>query len=115
MPTWCVAAPCRTIRQEALATIASSGRHLLSLINDLLDLSRIRSGHLELSPAPVQLAALFEEIAAMVRVEAHRKGLDFFLDAPVGLPETVGADGKRLRQILLNLLATPSSSLTQEA
>jgi signal transduction histidine kinase/DNA-binding response OmpR family regulator len=91
-------------RQEALSTIASSGRHLLSLINDLLDLSRIRSGHLELNPAPVQPAALFEEIAAMVRVEAHRKGLDFFLDAPAGLPEMVEADGKRLRQILLNLL-----------
>jgi signal transduction histidine kinase/DNA-binding NarL/FixJ family response regulator len=91
-------------RQEALATIASSGRHLLSLINDLLDLSRIRSGHLELNPAPVQLAALFEEIAAMVRVEARRKGLDFFLEAPADLPETVEADGKRLRQILLNLL-----------
>jgi len=91
-------------RQEALATIASSGRYLLSLINDLLDLSRIRSGHLELNPAPVQIAALLEEIAAMVRVEAHRKGLDFFLDAPAGLPDMVEADGKRLRQILLNLL-----------
>ena len=91
-------------RQEALSTIASSGRHLLSLINDLLDLSRIRSGHLELNPAPVQLAALLEEIAAMVRVEAHGKGLDFHLGALDGLPETVEADGKRLRQILLNLL-----------
>ncbi|HKB81636.1 MAG TPA: transporter substrate-binding domain-containing protein [Burkholderiales bacterium] len=91
-------------RQEALATIASSGRHLLSLINDLLDLSRIRSGHLELNPAPVRLTPLFEEIAAMVRVEAYRKGLNFFLDAPAGLPEIVEADGKRLRQILLNLL-----------
>ena len=91
-------------RQEALSTIASSGRYLLSLINDLLDLSRIRSGHLELNPAPLQLAALLEEIAAMVRVEAHRKGLDFFLHAPAGLPETIEADGKRLRQILLNLL-----------
>jgi two-component system sensor histidine kinase EvgS len=91
-------------RQEALATIASSGRHLLSLINDLLDLSRIRSGHLDLNPAPLQLAALFEEIAAMVRVEAQRKGLDFFLVASAGLPEVVEADGKRLRQILLNLL-----------
>ena len=91
-------------RQEALATIASSGRHLLSLINDLLDLSRIRSGHLELNPAPLQLAALLEEIAAMVRVEARRKGLDFFLNVPAGLPEMVEADGKRLRQILLNLL-----------
>ena len=91
-------------RQEALATIASSGRYLLSLINDLLDLSRIRSGHLELNPAPLELAALLEEIAAMVRVEAHRKGLDFSLDASAGLPEIVEADGKRLRQILLNLL-----------
>ena len=91
-------------RQEALSTIASSGRYLLSLINDLLDLSRIRSGHLELNPAPLQLAALLEEIAAMVRVEARRKGLDFSLDAPAGLPDIVEADGKRLRQILLNLL-----------
>ncbi len=91
-------------RHEALSTIATSGRYLLSLINDLLDLSRIRSGHLELNPAPIQLPALLEEIAAMVRVEAHRKGLDFFLDAPASLPEMVEADGKRLRQILLNLL-----------
>ncbi|HVY04578.1 MAG TPA: transporter substrate-binding domain-containing protein [Burkholderiales bacterium] len=91
-------------RREAVATIATSGRHLLSLINDLLDLSRIRSGHLELNPAPVQLAVLFEEIAAMVRVEAHRKGLSFHLDAAAGLAQTVEADGKRLRQILLNLL-----------
>jgi two-component system sensor histidine kinase EvgS len=91
-------------RQEALSTIASSGRYLLSLINDLLDLSRIRSGHLELNPAPLHLAALLEEIAAMVRVEAHRKGLDFFLHAPADLPQMIEADGKRLRQILLNLL-----------
>ncbi len=91
-------------RQEALATIRGSGRHLLALINDLLDLSRIRAGHLELSLAPVQLPALLEEIAAMMRVEAHKKGLDFALVAPVDLPALVQADGKRLRQILLNLL-----------
>ena len=91
-------------RKEALATIGGSGRHLLALINDLLDLSRIRSGHLELSPAPVQLPALLEEIAAMVRVDAQKKGLDFALQAPVDLPTLVLADGKRLRQILLNLL-----------
>ncbi|PWT74017.1 MAG: hypothetical protein C5B46_04700 [Proteobacteria bacterium] len=93
-----------TSRKEALSTIAHSGRHLLSLINDLLDLSRIKSGHLELNTAPVQLPALVEEIAAMVRVEAQSKGLDFFLDALANLPELVMADGRRLRQILLNLL-----------
>ena len=91
-------------RLDALATIAGSGRHLLTLINDLLDLSRIRSGHLELNPAPVELPALLEEIAAMVRVDAHKKGLDFELDAPADLPALVRADGTRIRQILLNLL-----------
>ena len=91
-------------RQDALATIAGSGRHLLSLINDLLDLSRIRSGHLELNPAPVELPALLEEIAAMVRVDAQKKGLAFVLDVPPDLPALVQADGKRIRQILLNLL-----------
>ena len=91
-------------RQDALATIAGSGRHLLSLINDLLDLSRIRSGHLDLNPTPVQLPALLEEIAAMVRVDAQKKGLDFVLDLPADLPAMVLADGKRIAQILLNLL-----------
>jgi signal transduction histidine kinase/DNA-binding response OmpR family regulator len=91
-------------REDALATIAGSGRHLLSVINDLLDLSRIRSGHLELSPTPVLLPALLEEIAAMVRVDAQKKGLIFVLDAPPDLPALVQADDKRIRQILLNLL-----------
>lgn len=91
-------------RRDALATIAGSGRHLLTLINDLLDLSRIRSGNLALNPEPVQLPALLEEIAAMVRIDAQRKGLTFVLDAPAGLPHLVRADGKRIRQVLLNLL-----------
>jgi len=91
-------------RKEALATIGGSGRHLLALINDLLDLSRIRSGHLELNLAPIQLPALLEEIAAMVRVEAHKKGLEFVLQSPADLPALVKVDAKRLRQILLNLL-----------
>jgi len=91
-------------RHEALATIARSGQHLLSLINDMLDLSRIRSGHLELIPAPVHLRPLLEEIAAMVRVDAQQKGLNFFLQTAADLPPVVKVDGRRLRQILLNLL-----------
>lgn len=91
-------------RRDALATIAGSGRHLLTLINDLLDLSRIRSGNLALNPEPVQLPALLEEIAAMMRIDAQRKGLTFVLDAPADLPALVRADGKRIRQVLLNLL-----------
>jgi signal transduction histidine kinase/DNA-binding response OmpR family regulator len=91
-------------RKDALDTIAGSGRHLLALINDLLDLSRMRAGHLELNPAPVRLRTLLEELVAMVRVDARNKGLEFFLEVPDDLPEVVLADDKRLRQILLNLL-----------
>ena len=91
-------------RRDALATIAGSGRHLLTLINDLLDLSRIRSGNLALNPEPVPLPALLEEIAAMVRIDAQQKGLAFVLDTPADLPALVRADGKRIRQVLLNLL-----------
>jgi signal transduction histidine kinase/DNA-binding response OmpR family regulator len=91
-------------RQQALATIGSSGGHLLGLIEDLLDLSRIRSGRLELSLAPVQLPALLDEVAAMMRVRAEDKGLAFVLDVAPDLPAAVSADGKRLRQIFLNLL-----------
>jgi signal transduction histidine kinase/FixJ family two-component response regulator len=91
-------------RRDALATIAGSGRHLLALINDLLDLSRIRSGKLALNPEPMPLRPLLEEIAAMVRIDAQQKGLEFVLDAPPDLPGLVRADGKRIRQILLNLL-----------
>jgi signal transduction histidine kinase/DNA-binding NarL/FixJ family response regulator len=91
-------------RRQALDTIVGSGRHLLALINDLLDLSRIRSGRLDLNPSPLQLPALLEEITAMVRVDAQSKGLEFVLDAAPDLPAVVSADGRRLRQILLNLL-----------
>jgi signal transduction histidine kinase/DNA-binding response OmpR family regulator len=91
-------------REQALATIGSSGGHLLGLIEDLLDLSRIRSGRLELNLAPVQLPALLDEVAAMMQVRAQDKGLAFALDVAPDLPEAVSVDGKRLRQILLNLL-----------
>jgi two-component system, NarL family, sensor histidine kinase EvgS len=99
-----VGSPGQAARKDALDTIAGSGRHLLALINDLLDLSRIRAGHLELNPAPVRLRTLLEELVAMVRVDARNKGLAFSLDVPDDLPDVVLADDKRLRQILLNLM-----------
>ncbi len=91
-------------RKDAIGTILGSGQHLLALINDLLDLSRIRAGHLELKPVTVRMRPLLEEIAAMMRVEAQNKGLDFVLQLTPDLPAAVEADDRRLRQILLNLL-----------
>jgi len=89
---------------DALATIASSGRHLLALINDLLDLSRIRSGHMELQPTRVRLRNLIDEVTGMIRIEARLKGLDFVVQTGDELPAEVDVDAKRLRQVLLNLL-----------
>jgi signal transduction histidine kinase len=85
-------------------TIHQSGEHLLALIDDILDLARIESGHTALEPAPVDLPALLQSVVALVRVNADEKRLAFEFDAAADLPATVLADARRLRQVLLNLL-----------
>ena len=87
-----------------LITIQESGEHLLTLINDILDLSRAQETKLELFPRDFQLAAFLKGVADIVRVKAEQKGLSFRYEAPLNLPATVRADEKRLRQVLLNLL-----------
>jgi signal transduction histidine kinase/ActR/RegA family two-component response regulator len=94
-----------TSRQATgLATIESSGEHLLMLINDLLDLSKIEAGKFELYASDVDLTAFLEEVADIIRVRAEQKGLVFICAAAPDLPVVVRADEKRLRQVLLNLL-----------
>ena len=92
-------------QQQGLATIQASGEHLLSLINDLLDLAKIEVGKLELSPGPMALNNLLATVSAIVRVKADEKQLDFRCEADPGLPPMVQADEHRLRQVLLNLLS----------
>jgi signal transduction histidine kinase/CheY-like chemotaxis protein len=87
-----------------LATIQQSGEHLLMLINDVLDLSRIEAGRLDLVVDLVDLRALLQGVADSISLKAEEKGLIFTLDAEPELPHAVQVDGKRLRQVLLNLL-----------
>ena len=87
-----------------LATIQQSGEHLLALINDILDLSRIEAGRLDLFVNPIDLAAFLQGIADTMRIKAEQKGLLFTLDSDGALPCAVQVDDKRLRQVLLNLL-----------
>lgn len=91
-------------QRNGLDIIHSSGQHLLTLIVDILDLSRIEAGKAELRLGPVDLVARLHAVADIVRVMAVGKqiGLDLQLDPQ--LPATVLADEKRLNQILLNLL-----------
>jgi PAS domain S-box-containing protein len=93
-------------RQErCVRIIQQSGQHLLNLINDLLDMSRIDAGRLELSPTPVLLAGYLRSVGEIVAVKAEQKGLMLSLVLAPDLPPAVRVDDLRLRQVLLNLLS----------
>jgi PAS domain S-box-containing protein len=85
------------------ATIQASGRHLLHLIDDLVDLSRIEAGRLELHPSELALGQLLGEIGQLLGPLAAEKGIA--LDLPQDLQLRIVADPLRLRQVLLNLVA----------
>jgi PAS domain S-box-containing protein len=92
-------------QKENLAVINRSGEHLLAMINDILDLSKIEAGRIELDENPFDLVALLEEISAMIQSRAGEKGLSFVQQAePVTFPY-VSTDAGKLRQILINLLS----------
>jgi signal transduction histidine kinase/DNA-binding response OmpR family regulator len=88
-----------------LSIIQRSGEHLLTLINDLLDLAKIEAGKFEVLPGPVSLPMCLQAVADIVRVKADEKDLLFTLDVAPDLPRAVHTDEKRLRQVLLNLLS----------
>lgn len=89
---------------QGLNVIGNCGSHLLSLINDVLDLAKVEAGKLDLDPRPCHLPALLQGVMEMTRVRAEQKQLTFTGDLPRELPEGVMIDEKRLRQVLLNLL-----------
>jgi PAS domain S-box-containing protein len=91
-------------QQRGLATIESSGRHLLALINDILDLARIEAGRLELAPDAVNLRRVIDVVADTVRMVAQRKRIGFDVEFDGDLALTAQADERRLSQVLLNLL-----------
>jgi len=91
-------------QRGGLSTIQQSGEHLLTLINDILDLSKIEAGKMELYPSPINLPAFLQMIADIIRIKAEEKSLLFVYEPSPDSPLAVEADGKRLRQVLLNLL-----------
>jgi len=88
---------------RGLNIIQTSGEHLLTLINGVLDLARIEAGKVVLQPDPVDVSRLVSDVANIVRVNAEQKGLVFAVTAH-DLPLAVRVDEKCLRQVLLNLL-----------
>jgi PAS domain S-box-containing protein len=90
---------------RALKIIDESGHHLLTLIDDILDLARIDAAKVELYPSEVNFAAFMEIVCDTIQVKAEDKSLLFTYRAEPDLPGAIRVDEKRLRQILLNLLS----------
>ena len=91
-------------RDEYLQIIHTSGKHLLDLINDILDLSKVESGHLEIERQRLVVHQLVSEIATVLRVKAQEKGIALEYEWSGSVPETIESDPTRLKQVLTNVI-----------
>ncbi|MFN8610369.1 MAG: PAS domain-containing protein [Vulcanimicrobiota bacterium] len=89
---------------ECLRVIQRNGVHLLEIINDILDLSKIEAGRLQLETVPVALEVVLGEVMSLMNVRAVEKGLPLSLEFEGPVPKTIQSDPTRLRQVLMNLL-----------
>jgi signal transduction histidine kinase len=94
--------PLTQAQEKQLSTVQSSARHLLSLINDLLDVAKIESGKVELKFEPVSCTSIIEEMAAVLRPLAEKKGLEFQIQLPTE-DIVILTDRRALNQIIINL------------
>ncbi len=90
--------------QHGIDIIRQCGSHLLSLIDDVLDLSKIEARKLDLDPQPIHLRSFLQGVAEICRIRAEQKEIDFICQFDPLLPTGVVTDQKRLRQVLINLL-----------
>jgi response regulator RpfG family c-di-GMP phosphodiesterase/signal transduction histidine kinase len=91
-------------RVEYAGTIYSSGQHLLQVINDILDISKIEAGKMTVEHLPTSPHQIVVDVASLMRVPAGKKGLFLKCVWPTWIPSTIQTDPKRLRQILMNLV-----------
>jgi two-component system sensor histidine kinase/response regulator len=91
-------------QRESLATINRSGEHLLNLINDVLEMSKIEAGRIVLNPAPFDLYQLLQSIQEMFKIRAEAKKLSLQVELAPNLPQYILADEGKLQQVLINLL-----------
>ncbi|NEO87943.1 MAG: response regulator [Spirulina sp. SIO3F2] len=89
---------------DGLQIIYQCGDHLLTLINDILDIAKIEAGKFELVPAPCHLPSCIQGVVEMCQMRAQAKNLTLAYDPPDNLPLGIKTDEKRLRQVLINLL-----------
>ena len=100
-------------QQEQLEIINRSGEHLLELINDVLEMSKIEAGHISLNTTNFDLLQMLSQLERMLQLRAASKGLELIFELSPYLPSYVCIDEKKLRQILINLLGN-GIKFTQE-
>jgi signal transduction histidine kinase/DNA-binding response OmpR family regulator len=91
------------MQRDYVQTIKDSGDALLTVINDILDFSKVEAGKLELEAADMDLRDTLEDVARLLSVQAHAKGLEVTLQIDPDLPAAIKGDAGRIRQVLLNL------------
>ncbi len=92
-------------QQDYLQIINNSGEHLLGLINDILEMSKIEAGRVALKETAFDLYHLLYTLKEMFALKAASKGLDLIFNCPNGLPQCITTDESKLRQVLINLLS----------
>ncbi len=91
-------------QQERLRIINRSGEHLLSLINNILEMSKIEAGQTTLNETDFDLHAVLQDLQDMFCLKVQKKGIQFVLDPDSDLPQYISADEGKLRQVLINLI-----------
>ena len=89
---------------DHLETIRRNGRHLLSILNDILDVSKIEAGRVEAERLPVSLLEIVDDVLSVMRQTASNKGIGFDVSYAGKVPATIQTDPTRLRQVLMNLI-----------
>src|SRR5262245_22811586 len=95
---------CTSEDRESLSIIQRSGEHLLRLINDVLSISKIEAGRIELQEGPFDLPQMLQDLEGMFHTRARTKGIDLTFTVAPSMPQGVLGDEGKLRQILINLL-----------
>lgn len=95
----------QTEKEQSLAivTIIKSGKHLMRIINEILDFSKVEAGKLEIEMVPVYVMEMLDDINQLISIMAEEKGLTFCINYTYPLPEKVMSDPLRIKQILINL------------
>lgn len=100
-------------QQESLKTINKSGEHLLELINDILDMSKIEAGRITLNPSDFNFMELLKEVEQLFKIKANQKNIDLSFTIAKNVPKAIYADESKIKQVIINLIGNSLKFTTE--